>query len=277
MQAKNAPLRVPTVSAHPGSHAIKLFRKHMRLVVDLHAKFASFVPLRAAAIQREGVPFLDLNESALIALMAEAIVLSRHVAGIGSLLKEGYPVQALVLLRAAMEAWFYIILCFERPAEAGEFVKSSADSKGKPKFRPWEVRRIALEGLKQAPRGDEWAKMLEEQYRLACAMVHMSNPVMSSSFGFITGEESIALSASTLDDRVLYLAYGRVLHVSTAFWFTFTDLYLLRDGHYEGGEVLHAVVNYLPSALELVGNFEPDSIPNRSPWGDSSDPDETES
>ena len=186
-------------------------------------------------------------------LMTIATVMSRHVRAIKRLLSAKYPVQALILFRALIEAWFYTIMYFAEPDRAEDYLKNPTN-KGKPKYRPSDVKNFALQIVRKSsfPRASEFADVITEQYRIACSMVHMSDPLMFASFGIFSGESVLQLDNATENDKYLYVAYGRILYVSSAFWMTLLFSFLSEDRHELTRVISIDIYKYSKPVLKLM-------------------------
>lgn len=249
----------PSFDAVAGSHTerVRLVEKlhtHVNRLVKLQESFGAFVPFRAAAAQDDQVPFLGFDNDGMVCLMSQAILLARHVNGIETLLRHRYPVQTLILLRAVMEAWFYILAWFEKPSLAGDYIKKTVTAKGRPKYQPWEMRQRAVRIARRTPHdfASEWADLIDDEYKISCEMVHMSDPGLYVSFGLPGGEKSIRLGASTLDDNFVFMAYARVLHVSSTFWLVCYLNFLSKDKHPHASVLAKDLHEYVIPAVELV-------------------------
>lgn len=228
-----------------------------RLVV-LHKTFAAFVPFRAGEAQKDGNSFLGFSDDGAMCLLTTATVMTRHISAIRRLLSARYPIQALILLRALIEAWFYTVMYFEEPQRADDYLKNPANSKGKNKYRPFEVKEIALRVVRSSPvpEAEELAIMIVEQYKIACEMVHMSDPLMYASFGVFSGEDKIPFDISSENDKYLYIAYGRVLQVSSAFWLVLLLTFLQKDNHPFTSIVMNDIDKFVRPALKFVWGID---------------------
>jgi len=236
----------------------RMFNRHLARLVDVHGMLASFVPFRALAAQESGRPFLEFDDDGMLCLMTQSILLSRHISGIAVLLKRRHPVQALVLLRAVMETWFYILMWFDRPDLAADFIKEPTKTNGKPKYKPWEGRKRAIQIVREAghPHATAWATFLEEQYCASCEMVHMTESSMAASLSILNGESLLTLGPSTQEDQTLWVAYGRILHVSSAFLIVLLLRFLASDDHPHTVKLVMEISRYVTPALKFVGDIE---------------------
>jgi hypothetical protein len=202
-------------------------------------------------------------------LLSTSIVLTRHTSAIQHLLLARYPVQSMILLRALIECWFYVLMYFEDPDRAEDYLKNPTDSRGRPKYRPHEVKEIALRIIRNSPtpHANEFANLIADQYKIACEMVHMSDPLMFASFGLFSGEDKIPVKASSENDKYLYIAYGRVLHVSTAFWVILSLTFLCEDKHPFTAQLSEYIFDYVIPAFEHVASVE-DSDQFNAIWND---------
>jgi hypothetical protein len=228
-------------------------------LVELHKLFTTFTIYRGAEAQKADDDYLGFNDVGIMCLLATSTVMTRHISAIQHLLSAKYPVQAMILLRALIETWFYTIMYFEEPTRAEDYFKNPTDSKNKPKYRPHEVKEIALRVVRDCPvpLSEEFATVIAEQYKIACEMVHMSNSLMYASFGVFSGEEHIPFDASSENDKYLYIAYGRILHVSSAFWITLYFSFLSEDEHPYTNQLAESITDYFCPALELVRKIDP--------------------
>ena len=242
------------------------FEESFSQLLELHAAFTAYIPSRAKEAQ-DGIEFLGFDDDAILALLCTFIVLTRHLSAIHNLLVARYPVQAMVLLRPLIECWFYVLMYFENPKQAGEYFKQPTDSRGRPKYRPHEIKSIALRTIRDSPtpHANEFANLINDQYRLACEMVHLSNELMYASFGLFSGEDKIPISSSSENDKNLYIAFGRILHVSTAFWVVLSLTFLEKDHHPFTAQLSGYISDYVIPAFDRVGSVE-DSEQFASLW-----------
>src|SRR5437016_6086727 len=173
----------------------------------------------------------------------------------------------MVLLRPLIECWFYVLMYFKNPKLAGEYLREPEDDRGRPKYRPHEIKSMALKTIRESPtpRAGEFANLINDQYKLACEMVHLSNALMYASFGLFSGEDKIPISTSSENDQNLYIAFGRILHVSTAFWIVLALTFLENDHHPFTRQLSDYVNEYVITAFERVGSVE-DSEQFSSLW-----------
>lgn len=236
-------------------------KTNLSRLVKLHRTFAASIPYLGQSEYELGDSFLGFSDEGLMCLLTTSTVMTRHIYAIKHLLSAKYPIQAIILLRALIEAWFYTLMYFKEPGRAEDYLKNPLN-KGKPKYKPYEVREIALKVIRTspAPRANEFADMIAEQYKIACEMVHMSDPLMYASFGVFSGEDYIPFDASSENDKNLYIAYMRVLHVSTGFWLVLFFSFLCKDRHPLTREVSKSIDKYVRSALTLIWGIDSDKM-----------------
>lgn len=232
--------------------------RRLTQLLELHKLFASYTVSRGAEAQKADEDFLGFNDVGIMCLLATSTVMTRHISAMRHLLSAMYPVQAMILLRPLIESWFYLVMFFEDPAKAEDYFKSPTDSRSKPKYKPYQVKDICLKVIRTSdvPRSELFATLIAEQYRIACDMVHMSNSLMYSSIAVFSGEKHIPFDGSSQSDENLYVAYGRILHVSSAFWITLLMRFLINDKHEYTRQVIESITDYFYPTFELVGKAD---------------------
>jgi hypothetical protein len=232
--------------------------RRLTQLLELHKLFTSFTVSRGAEAQKADEDFLGFNDVGIMCLLATSTVMTRHISAMRHLLSAGYPVQAMILLRPLIESWFYLVMFFEEPAKAEDYFKSPTDSRSKPKYKPYQVKDICLNVIRTSdvPHSERFAALIAEQYRIACDMVHMSNSLLYASFAVFSGEKHIPFDGSSHSDENLYVAYGRILHVSSAFWITLLMRFLINDKHEYTGQVIQGITDYFYPTFDLVGEAD---------------------